>query len=351
MYMTSVSANSGPRPRSRGRLSEWAIARRWTLTDDAAPAVDGADGFGDDLQLALYLAYEGHFSEVGVADEWDLDLLDFRRRLEEVFVSELRRRVADDVFAGGDLRTAIPALIDADTGPSLSTYLESHGTEVQVRDVVLQRSAYQLKEGDAHTLGIARLTGRAKQILAAIQAGEYGADAPDRTMHRDLYAQTMRAFGLDDRPNSYLDHLPASALMVSNLATLFGLNRRWRGALVGHLAVVEMTSVTPMGRYSRALERLGASSAARRFYDVHVLADAEHERMALDMASAFGDDHPELVDDVLFGARAALAVESAFATTLLQSWNATEADDTKMGTQGHGLATDLAGSRQLPSEA
>jgi hypothetical protein len=313
-------------PASRGPLSAWTINRTWRLgPDEPAPAVvDG--GFSDDLQLSLYLACEGHFSDLGRIDEWDPPLLAFRRRLEDAFVAELRHRVGRDVRRAVrrriDLREAIPALIEADTGPSLSRYMEAHGTLAQMRDFVLHRSAYQLKEGDAHTLGIARLRGRAKQALVAIQAGEYGADEPGRVMHSELFAQTMRGLGLDDRPNAYLDRLPASALMVSNLISLLGLNRRWRGALVGHLAVFEMTSVVPMGRYGRALERLGAAEGTRRFYDVHVLADAEHERMALDMACALAADEPELIDDILFGAYAVLAVEAEFAETLLRSWGA-----------------------------
>ena len=313
-------------PAPRGPLSAWVIDHMWRLAPSGlAPAV-GDDAFGEDLQLALYLAAEGHFSEIGLVDEWDPALLAFRRQLEDAFVAELRRRVGRDVRRvarrGTDLRAAIPELIAADTGPSLSRFMEVHGTLAQMRQVALHRSAYQLKEGDAHTLGIARLRGRAKQILVAIQAGEYGADEPDRVMHSELFAQTMRGLGLDDRPNAYLDHLPASALMVSNLISLFGLNRGWRGALVGHLAVFEMTSVVPMGRYGRALERLGAGPATRRFYDVHVLADAEHEHMALDMACALAADEPQLIDDIVFGAHAVLAVEAEFAATLLRSWGA-----------------------------
>ncbi len=67
---------------------------------------------------------------------------------------------------------------------------------------------------------------------------------------------------------------------------MFGLHRRFRGALVGHLALFEMTSVTPMGRYGQALERMGLSERARRFYDVHVLADAVHEVVASERLAA-----------------------------------------------------------------
>ena len=217
------------------------------------------DGLGDDVQLALYLAYESHFSTLPgvVADlEWDPALIAFRRSLERAFEDALRQAMpswADRT----PVSRAIPEILQLDDGPSLSAHMERDGTLEEMRELVVHRSAYQLKEGDGHTFAIPRLHGRAKQLLVEIQAGEYGADAPGRTMHSTLFAQTMRHLGLDDRLHAYLDVLPASALAVSNLISMFGLNRRWRGALVGHLAVFEMTSVTPMGRYTRALERLG----------------------------------------------------------------------------------------------
>ena len=65
--------------------------------------------------------------------------------------------------------------------------------------------------------------------------------------------------GARPRPayGTYLDRLPGITLSTCNLVSLFGLHRRWRGALVGHLALFEMCSVGPMGRYQAALERFG----------------------------------------------------------------------------------------------
>ena len=85
-----------------------------------------------------------------------------------------------------------------------------------------------------------------------------------------------------------------------------------------------MTSVVPMGRYERGLERMGAPVDARRFYEVHVLADAEHEVMAIEMASALAEMEPDLVRDIFHGARCALAVERLFAEQLLRNWCASE---------------------------
>jgi hypothetical protein len=308
-----------PRISSRGPVSAWLLSRR-----GPTPRIEPRqlDGLGDDVQLALYLCYEPHFNDVpwlAPGSEWDPAVIGLRRALESAFLRSLHDLVGQ-AAPQGPAHEVIPALIDADDGPSVSRYMETEGALHEMRDAVKHRSAYQLKEADPHTIAIPHLRGRAKQILAEIQAGEYGADEPDRAMHSDLFAQTMRGLGLDDRPNAYLDELPASALLISNLISLFGFDRARRGCLVGHLTVFEMTSVVPMGRYARGLQRMGASDEARRFYEVHVLADAEHELLALQMASALEHDEPRLRDDIVFGARCVLATERLFADDLFRLW-------------------------------
>jgi hypothetical protein len=305
----------------RGPLSSWVLARDGAAT---MPQVDPGDGMSDDLQLALYLCYELHYGDVPgmwADSEWDPQIIGFRRRLEDAFVTALRSMVSMPA-SSAPLRQLIPQLIQADDGPSISAHMEHLGTLDQMAEFITHRSAYQLKEADPHTFGIPHLRGRAKQILAHIQAGEYGADEPDRAMHSDLFAQTMRSFGLDDRPNAHLDTLPGTALMISNLVSMFGLNRAHRGCLVGHLAVFEMTSVAAMQRYGRGLRRMGASDDACRFYDVHVLADAEHEVMVVDMAEALVQDEPAMRDDIIFGALCVFATERLFAATLFARWGA-----------------------------
>ena len=137
----------------------------------------------------------------------------------------------------------------------------------------MHRSAYQLKEADAHTWVIPRLRGAAKAAAVSIQYDEYGA-GETAAMHAELFAVTMEGLGLDASFGAYVDLLPGTTLATDNLTSLFGLHRRWRGACVGHLALFEMTSIVPMGRYAQALTRVGAPAAAREFYDVHVQADA-----------------------------------------------------------------------------
>jgi hypothetical protein len=200
--------------------------------------------------------------------------------------------------------------------------MAERGTLGHMREFCMHRSAYQLKEADPHTWAIPRLIGDAKAALVQIQTDEYG-NGEESRMHSSLFRDTMHALGLDATYGAYLDLLPATTLATVNLVSMFGLNRRWRGALVGHLALFEMTSVGPMQRYSDALARLGVSDAGRRFYDVHVVADAHHEVVALDrMVAAFVRDEPRLASDVVFGARALTALEGRFASALLRAWAA-----------------------------
>ena len=287
-------------------------------------AIDVDPRTDDDLQLALHIAYELHYrSFLGVDEawEWEPSLLGFTRELERAFERALRAdacRMGDQL----DVVNGLPALIAAATGPSLSSYVLESGTLREMREFAVHRSAYQLKEADPHTWGIPRLTGGPKAALVRIQADEYGGGV-DEEMHASLFAETMTALGLDASYGAYVDQLPGTTLATGNLVTMLGLHRRLRGALVGHLAVFEMTSVVPMSRYAQALRRLGVGPGARRFYDVHVTADAVHEQVALhDMAAALAQREPDLGSEILFGAQALMDVEQRFATHLLDSWRA-----------------------------
>lgn len=131
----------------------------------------------------------------------------------------------------------------------------------------------------------------------------------------------MHELGLDNGYGAYLDVVPAISLSICNLISLLGLHRSWRGALVGHLALFEMCSVGPMGRYQAALERLGFGPNATRFYAEHVDADERHQIVALEeMVAGLIEDEPFLGGEVLFGARCLAAAERLFASAVLDAW-------------------------------
>jgi len=313
-----------PEPRGAASAALFAALRRPPGALDRLPAPDD----GEDLQLALYCCYELHyrgFDGVDAGWEWDPGLLGARAGLEARFEAELLE------LAGppgpppepAEIDAELRALMAADDGPSLSRHIEREATLEQAREFVVHRSAYQLREADPHSWAIPRLWGAPKAALIEIQADEYGGGRPDR-MHSALFARTMDALGLDPTYGAYLDRIPGVTLATVNLMSLCGLHRRLRGAIVGHLALFEMTSSIPNRRYASGFRRLGCE-AATPFFDVHVTADAVHESIAaVDLAGGLARQDPALGADVLWGARALIAVEARWAERLLAAWAADE---------------------------
>jgi len=280
----------------------------------------------EDLQLALYLCYELHYRGLpGVDDrwEWEPSLLALRAGLEHRFEAALRRAVpVPPAPADGAMDLALRAIADGDTAPSLSRHLERHGTLDHFLEFVVHRSAYQLKEADPHSWALPRLTGGPKAALVEIQADEYGGGRADR-IHAALFARAMDALGLDSRYGAYVDHLPAVTLATVNLMSMFGLHRRLRGAIVGHLALFEMTSSVPNRRYASGLRRLGFGGDATAFYDEHVVADAVHENVAaVDLAGGLARQDPPLAPEILWGAAALVELDARVARHLLGAWEA-----------------------------
>lgn len=275
----------------------------------------------DDFQLALYLCYDVHVRDLTGADwEWDVGLLAFRARLEHVFESRLREEAARrHQRARPDVAASLDQMIFASKGRSLSGYFNDRGTLDQFRELCVHRSAFHLQESDPHALAITRLSGEAKAALVELQYDQGSLNA-QRSLS-SLYAATMIALGLDASPGSYVEMLPGATLATVNLVSMFALRRRWSAALVGQLAVMEMTSAGPMERFGNALERFGIGPEGRRFYEVHRDIDARHANIARErMVTGLLSADPSLESEVLFGAAAVLLLEENFATHLLDAW-------------------------------
>lgn len=329
-----VSPVPSPLPAERGPLTRWLFRRltgRPTLAE--APAGHGDVLVDDDLHLALHTIHDLTYRSVpGITEARERDplVVALGRRLEDEYLDGLR---ADVARAGGDdaahrAREVGPGPVVDDLlarfdGPSLSGHMADDGTGEQFQELMVHRSGYQLKEADPHTMGLARLEpGPRKAAYVEIQFDEYGGGRPGAS-HAELFAAAMDAAGLPSAYGSHVDVLPGPTLATGNLLTLFASRRGLLDALVGHLALFEMTSVGPMGRYAQAASRLGFPPAVRAFYDVHVVADHHHGELARRVL--LGDDPgADGLDPagIVFGAHALLRVEDRFARSLLDAWSA-----------------------------
>ena len=259
-------------PLPRGELSDWLVAvlrgrrppRSWPV-----PAMSSYPPAWEDhdLQLALWCCYELHyrgFDDVSEEWEWSPEIINFRGLLERRWLADVRCLAGDlpDVVAAEVPRT-LADLVRRSAGSDLSGFLCREADHDQFAEYLAHRSVYQLKEADPHSFGVPRLCGPAKAALVEIQTDEYGCGRPQR-MHAELFRATMRWLKLDDEYGHYVPVVPAVTLAISNLMSTFGLHRRWLGALLGHLAALEMTSATPPP------VRLAAIPVARIFWAVEL---------------------------------------------------------------------------------
>jgi Iron-containing redox enzyme len=282
--------------------------------------VAGADPFGEDVQLALHLCYELHYQGFPGVDpdwEWDPELLRLRAAMERIFLAALRARTPGGEDVVGELDELLIEPVEA-TG--ISHFLAEDGEWWQLREYLVHRSIYHLKEADPHAWVIPRLRGKAKAALVAVEFDEFGGGRAER-VHAQIYAELLEAAGLDTGYLHYLDEVPACMLAVVNLMSLFGLHRRLRGALVGHFAAAEITTAPSAARMDRALHRLGAPGACHLFFTEHIEADAVHEQiMRREVIGGLLDAEPELAADVVFGVQATNLVEDRFADHVLGAW-------------------------------
>jgi hypothetical protein len=290
--------------------------------DLAGAVACGLDPYGEDLHLALYCLYELHYrSFAGVPDdrEWDPALLAVRAALERAFLGALRA----DVEPSGDVAAELEALLVEPTdGWGVSHHLRRDGERWQLREYVVHRSLYHLKEADPQAFVIARLDGPAKAALVTVEHDEYGAGDPDR-MHAHLFAVMMRELDLSPDYGHYLDAVPAQTLAEVNFMSLCGLHRGLRGALVGQFAMVELTSSPGSDRLVKAIRRLGCGPAAAEFYAEHIEADAVHEQLVRrGVLGPLLAAEPGLAADVVFGIRASGLLADRLGELLLGRWDA-----------------------------
>jgi hypothetical protein len=303
-----------------------ALGRPPHAVDGPPPAAGGDPLADEDLNLALYALYELHYRGFeGVDEEWEWEpaQLALRAELERRFERGLFAAVGEPGEAAvrpEDMDVELRTIADGDDAPSLSIHIERRATEEQAREFLVHRSAYQLKEADPHSFALPRLSGRPKAAMVEIQADEYGGGRAER-IHAQMFADTLAGAGLDNSYGAYLDAIPGFTLATVNLMSLCGLHRRRRGAIVGHLALFEMTSAVPNRRYAAGFRRLGFDDRTCAFFDEHVVADAVHESVAaVDLAGGLAKQEPELAGQILWGARALVHVEARWASRILEAW-------------------------------
>lgn len=293
-------------PEARGALSASVLAQLRDGATAPVPADLSIDVEDDDAQLAFWL-----LNIVGVADFHRVHDAGLGRAssplesaLTDRFAQELRRLVPTDASAAP---TDLVAFLDElRARPAAAT--PRTGAADEVVAAFAAKAPYLGWEADPHTFLLAVVEPELKQPLATIQAGEYGVGHGQP--HARIYRECLAALGLS--VTDAVEDASGPDLALANSAWLFARHRRLRGASLGQLCFLEVDSVEPCRERVSAWDAAGLPAEGRRWYDVHVLADAEHQDIVRhDLVPRIEERAPWLVPDVAFGAEV---------TWLLQSW-------------------------------
>ena len=311
-------------PKGRGTLSDLVFEGMRSSTLSWRSALHTLPDHDEDLQITLWALYELHyrgFDDVDDALEWQPELIELRRSLESTFEHELRDRAP---LAGpdGDFADAFFGFVADHDGPSLARFVHQQADREQALELLRLRSIYHLKESDPSAWLVPRLPNTTKAALMELQFDEYGCGDPNR-LHAELFARGLDDCGLRAEYGAYIDDVPLEVLEENNAMSLFGLNRRLRGAALGHLAAFEVTSSIPSRRIAQGFGRLGLPESIIGYYTEHVEADAVHEQLAVrTICGSLLDAEPALRDDMFFGAFTCLDLEDRFAHRMLEAWAA-----------------------------
>ena len=212
----------------------------------------------------------------------------------------------------------------ADDAPSVSTFIEREATAAQVARVHGPPLGVPAQGGRPALVGAAAAVGQRRRRRWSRSRPTSTATAAPTTIHAELFARAMDAVGLDSTYGAYLDQIPGVTLATVNLMSLFGLHRRLRGAIVGHLALFEMTSSVPEPPLRRPGCGGSATARTRPSSSTSTSSPTPCTRASPRSISRAGSrsQDPRLGADVLWGARALLAIDGRWARHMMAAWEA-----------------------------
>lgn len=217
-------------------------------------------------------------------DKWDLD--GYTEMSCEAIKDKLRERMQED--------------LDPPLSPN-AIYMR----EVMTREGYIHLLAIASLDGLVEASRQSRICGgAANEIMCAIfrvLMEEYGTGRFNKK-HSTFFAQMMNEFGMELKPEAYLELVPWQVLASINHNFLLTDRKVHYLRYNGGLTFFEVNGPSVYRTYAAAARRLGLSDAALGYWDLHVKEDERHGRwMVEDVAVPLVDKYPQEGWQVLWG--------------------------------------------------
>ncbi|MDB5805356.1 MAG: hypothetical protein JWN73_2678 [Betaproteobacteria bacterium] len=282
------------------------LARR--VSNSVSSKQDAANDDGDAHALHSRLAAFNAQRLIPTAEDnaWEVGLAgEIKQRIvEERFIQGMQRAVADRLIGlPRDLQAFMAWFEELRlNGPGqndpLFPWLAERATTEQMNWFLTQEAAGEAGFDDLVALTQVRLPTRPKLEMARNYWDEMG-----RGHERGMHGPMLSAAVSELRLTPCIRRTCHESLALSNLMVGLAANRRYAYQSIGALGAIEMTAPARVSLVNDGLRRLGAPTAARKYFQLHAGLDIQHSKAwNEEVIGPLVDDDPTLARPIAEGA-------------------------------------------------
>jgi len=245
-----------------------------------------------------------------------------RNQIEEAWQHWEIAQLDLEAYQAMDVRQTLINWVAADLDPPPSAdglYYRDHVGEAGYCRLVAIGSLDGLVEASQLSRTLGGVSNEVQAVLTRLLVEEYGGGRLARK-HSSHFATMLQELDMQAEPEAYFDLVPWELLAVINHSFLLTERKRYFLRYIGGLLYGELSVPATFRNYQAAGERLGLSSAAMSYWNLHIKVDELHGRWMLDdVALPMVDQYTEDAWELVFGydqqrrmsARAGAAVAQA----------------------------------------
>ncbi|MGL4618039.1 iron-containing redox enzyme family protein [Chroococcidiopsis sp.] len=207
-----------------------------------------------------------------------------RDRIEEVWQQWELRQFDLAAFQGIDIRQALLDRVAVDLEPPLSDdarYFRDRVGEAGYRRLLAIASLDGLVEASQLSRTLGGVANEVHSVLTRLLVEEYGGGRLGRK-HSSHFTTMLEAVEMQTQPEAYFDLVPWEVLANINHSFLLTERKRYFLRYIGGLLYGELSVPAGFRNYRAAGERLGLSTNAMSYWDLHIKVDELHGRWMLD---------------------------------------------------------------------
>ncbi|MGF1673774.1 MAG: iron-containing redox enzyme family protein [Rivularia sp. (in: cyanobacteria)] len=227
-----------------------------------------------------------------------------RNQIESVWQQWEIAQVDIESFKGIDVKQALRERVAADIEPPLSEdnlYYRDQLTMSGYRRLVAIASLDGLVEASQLSRTLAGVGNEIHAVLTRLLIEEYGGGRLSRK-HSSHFTTMLEQLGMETQPEAYFNLVPWQLLAIINHSFVLTERKRYFLRYIGGLLYGELSVPSGFRPYQAAGKRLGLSTEAMSYWDIHIKVDELHGKWMLDdVALPLVDKYPSNAWEMLLG--------------------------------------------------